>query len=611
MKRGGGFGEIYVAGAWLWLGGNLVLAAGLLGHLDRPTLAALGTLIAAGLVVLAVRARATRAAVARAARAHPALFAGLLALIALEALPALAPPTARDALIQHLALPRLYVDAGRMIDVPFSVPAAYPQTADMLYVIPVGLGADRAAGLIHLGFGLLAAAVLAARARRWADDRAGLLAAILFLGLPIVARYAGAAYVDLPLCLAVFLGLEAFLRWCEAGQRGPWLARSAIAMGIALSVKYSALVAAASLGVLVFRESARHRGLPVAVARMVLFGILVLLPAAPWLVRNAVLQGNPFHPLFPRVFASAPAQGVAEPGALAQRVLLYGESLPAIAALPARIFLFGEDDNPRRFDGRLNPFVALLAAGFLLAGGRGHPARGAWAVGLFAALGIVFTLATAAARARYVLPYAGALCALAAAALPPAGQRGLIDRRIAGALLLAAIGWNSFFDARPLRDPALFAYLTGAEGREAYLTRKIPAFPLYEAANARVGSLGRVQLLFMGDQGYYLRVPYTYESWWSGEGLARALPEGPDAMEAYFRARGTTHILVNEALLERFLAGLRLPSAPGAWRAFAAARLAPLARQGPFALYEILETKENHRVVLGSALKIPSGSADK
>jgi hypothetical protein len=91
MRRWGGFGEIYAAGGWLWLGGNMVLAAGLLGRLDRAGLALLGALIAAGLVAIAWRARGARWAVARAARAHPALFATLLLVIGLEAIPALAP----------------------------------------------------------------------------------------------------------------------------------------------------------------------------------------------------------------------------------------------------------------------------------------------------------------------------------------------------------------------------------------------------------------------------------------------------------------------------------------------------------------------------------------
>ena len=605
MKRLDGFEALYAAALWLWVCGNAVFALGLAARLNPATLVALTALLTAGLVMIAVQARAARGAVARAATAYPVLFAALVLVVLLEAIPALAPPTARDALIHHLAIPHLFLQSGRIVDIPFAVQSYYPQTADMLYLIPVGLGADWVAGFIHLGFGLLASGVLAVRARRWAGDRAGILAAVLFLGLPIVARIAGAAYVDLALCFYIFLALEAFLRWCEAGQRGYWLALSAVALGFALSVKYSALVAAASLGVLVFRESARHRGLLAAVARVAIFGSLVLLPATPWLARNAMLRGNPVYPLFPSLFRSVPAPGVGEPGALAQRVLLYGESLPAIAALPVRIFVLGEDDNPRRFDGRLNPFVAFLAAAFLLAGGRGHPSQGGWAVGIFSALGVLFTLVSASARARYVLPYAGALCAIAAAALPEKAERGVLGRGIPITLLVAALSWNAFFLVRPLRDPALVAYLTGIESREAYLSSKLPAFPLWEAANAHVGGRGRVQLLFMGDQGYYLHVPYIYESWFSGRGLAMALPGGASAVAAYFRERGVTHLLVNEAILGEFLAGLRDVSAPRVWEAFARTGLSPLARRGPFALYEIRETSENTQVTLHAPLKNP------
>jgi hypothetical protein len=605
-----GFAAAYAAGAWLWLGGNLVLAAGLAGRLDRPALAALALAIAAGLAAIALRARPAWRAAAAAARSHPWLAALLLVTIALEAALGAAPPTARDALVHHLALARLFVSAGRIVDVPFAIHAAYPQGADMLYLLPVGLGADFAAAWIHLGFGCLAALVLAARARRWGGDRAGLLAAILFLGLPAAAGVASAAYVDLALCLYVVLACEAFLRWCEAGQRGGWLAGAGLSLGFALSVKYAALVAAFALGALVLLESLRHATLARAAARGLLLGVLLLAPAAPWLARNAALRHDPFYPLFPSVFGVEAVEGDDVPGPLAIRSVLYGESVPAIAALPIRILVSGAEGDPRRFDGRLNPFVAILAAGLLLAGGRGHPLRGAWAAGAFAAIGILFTLATAVARARYVLPYAGILCALAAAALPAFSGRRVIGPRLAGALIAAALAWNGFFLLRAAGEPAFTDWLAGREGRAGYLARRLPAYPVYEATNARVGAGDRVQLLFMGDQGYYLDAPYTFESYFSGRGLARALPGGPHAIEGYFRRAGVTHLLVNRALLRNFLSGLSMPRAAAVWETFRRARLTLLEESGPFALYVLREAPVNQGLASGPGFKIAGGPAD-
>ena len=594
MKRSGSaFAEVYAMSAWLWAGGNLVLAAGLLGWLDRVTLTVLGMFLVAGFAAIVFRARRARAVVAQAARANPVLFAALVLVVLIEAIPALAPPTARDALIHHLAMPHLFLRSGRIVNIPFAVPSYYPQTVDMLFLIPVGLGEDRVASLIHLGLGILASLVLAARARRWAGDRAGILAALLFLTLPVVVTLASAAYVDLGLCLYTFLALESFLRWCEAGQRGNGLVWCALALGFALSVKYSALVIAASLAVFVLLETVRHATIGHVARRAVLCGFLFILPALPWLARNAGLTRDPFYPLFPSLFGVASPFGPSLPGPLALRRILYGESNIEIALLPFRLFLSGREGDPRLFDGRLNPFLPVLAFGLLLAGGRRHPLRGGWAVGCFSAFGTVLTLLVYGARVRYVLPFVGVLCPIAAAALPDRLDRGLVGRRTAGTLLILALGWNGWHFVRALEDPVLVAYLAGREDRRTYLTRKIPAYPLYEAANAAVGAGGRVQLLFMGDQGYYLHVPYTYESYFSGRGLEPALRRGPESVEAYFLDRGVTHLLVNEAILHQFVDGLSDRGAKAVWRAFARSRLTPLVRRGPFALYEIRETTEN------------------
>ena len=136
---GGSFLALYAAAAWLWFGGNLVYAAGMLGALHPGALLLLALLIAGGLIAICVLAGGARRAIAAAMRDNP-LLSGALAAIALASLYlGLAPPTARDALVHHLALPRIFLEAGRVVDVPYALHAAYPQTVDMLYLLPVGL----------------------------------------------------------------------------------------------------------------------------------------------------------------------------------------------------------------------------------------------------------------------------------------------------------------------------------------------------------------------------------------------------------------------------------------------------------------------------------------
>ncbi len=177
-------------------------------------------------------------------------------------------------------------------------------------------------------------------------------------------------------------------------------------------------------------------------------------------------------------------------------------------------------------------------------------------------------------------------------------------------LLLACFAWNVFFLARTVHGSDLLPLLSGRMSREAYLLKRIPAFALYAEANARVPREGKVQLLFMGDQGYYLRVPYTYESYFNGNGLARALPGGTDAVEAYFRRQGVTHLLVNEAILCQFLLGRFSPEGVRAWETFVRARAVKLDARGLFALYALIKTQEKHGFAKKGEVKIPAEPAD-
>jgi len=586
MSARSGVGEIYAVGLWLWASGVLILAAGLLGRLDRSSLIAFAAVIVGGAALLALRARRTRAVVLQAARSHPILSGAILAVILSDLAMGMAPPTARDVLIHHLAIPRLYLEAGRIYEIPFAPPASYPQTLEMLYLVPLGLGCDWAAAWVHLGFGILAAGVLGARARRWAGDRAGMAAALLFLSLPVVVRLGSTAYVDLGLCLFGFLAMEYFLRWVESEEKSRDLVLSGFAVGLGLSVKYSALVLATCLVLLVALRVGRHKSLARVVRATVLFSVLSLVPAVPWLARNAWFHGNPFFPLFHNLFHDERTDEPRIPSPLLLRHLMYGEGLFELTTLPVRIFLQGAEGDPRRFDGRLNPFLLPLVALLLSGGSYGRPRNGLGTTAWFVLVGTVLTLTTAVARVRYVLPFVAYLCPMVATML--AWDRISGKRRLAAMVLFAgAFAWSGFYIFRALSHEGFLPYLFHRESRESYLSRKLPLYDVYRCVNSLVQSDERVQLLFTGDQGYYLKVPYTYDSYFSGRQLARVLLEGPDAVEATFTMTGVTHLLVQKNLIFRFVYGRFGPEGVHAWDAFIATRTTPLYSRDPFALYRV------------------------
>ena len=67
------------------------------------------------------------------------------------------PPISRDALIHHLAVPKLYLNNGGVYEIPFMDFSYYPMNLDLLYMIPLYFGQDIIPKIIHMAFAFLTA----------------------------------------------------------------------------------------------------------------------------------------------------------------------------------------------------------------------------------------------------------------------------------------------------------------------------------------------------------------------------------------------------------------------------------------------------------------------
>ena len=129
-----------------------------------------------------------------------AVLVGLVALVVISVVVlSYVPPVSRDALIHHLALPKLYLKHGGIYEIPTAQFSYYPMNLDLLYMIPLYFGNDIIPKYIHFVFALLTA-VFIFRYLRWRlDDVYALLGVILFLSLPIIVKLSITVYVDLGL----------------------------------------------------------------------------------------------------------------------------------------------------------------------------------------------------------------------------------------------------------------------------------------------------------------------------------------------------------------------------------------------------------------------------
>jgi hypothetical protein len=208
----------------------------------------------------------------------------------------LAPPFEYDELEYHLGTLADYQRAGHIVFLPHNFYSNLPQLTEMLYLLATTLTSDIAAKLLHWVFGLLGAFAVFGVARRLWSRSVGWMAAALFYCVPFVQDLGQTARIDLATAFFATLAFGALVIAGEEENRNLiWL--SALCAGAAVATKWTAIpvVLFPSIGLLVFRR--KFRLLPA-------FGLLAVAVAAPWLVKNWLLAGNPVYPLFHQWFSS-------------------------------------------------------------------------------------------------------------------------------------------------------------------------------------------------------------------------------------------------------------------------------------------------------------------
>ena len=324
----------------------------------------------------------------------------LVALISSVGVLAWVPPVSRDALTHHLAVPKLYLQNGGIYEIPSIKFSYYPMNLDLLYLVPLYFKNDIAAKYIHFAFALLTAWLIYGYTARRLDRAWALLGAVFFLSLPVIVKLSITVYVDLGLVFFSTAALMGVFKWIESRFKFRFLLLSAICCGLALGTKYNGLLTLLILTPMVplifingtklgpNLEKTAPRGSATKIQlKAVGFGavycIMALLVFSPWMIRNYIWKDNPVYPLYNSFFSSLSAADASGPNADTQtddeedltprptkrsrgwtpfaiRKMVYKEAWWEIALIPVRIFFQGRDDDPRYFDGQLNPFLLLL-----------------------------------------------------------------------------------------------------------------------------------------------------------------------------------------------------------------------------------------------------------
>jgi len=443
----------------------------------------------------------------------------LLALISSIAILSYVPPVSKDALTHHLAVPKLYLNHGGIYEIPSLEFSYYPMNIDLLYIIPLYLGNDILAKYIHFTFALLTGWLIFDYLKRRINNLSALFGALLFLSIPIIVKLSVTVYVDLSLVFFSTASILFLLKWAEKDFQLKYLIISALSCGFALGTKYNGLIVLFLLTLFIpfiysryFQNSTRSQYRAIYYGAFFLFISLLLF--SPWLIKNFIWTNNPLYPLFDNWFNPANVDSINSIGPFTQRRIIYQESLWETLLIPLRIFFQGQDNNPRYFDGKLNPFLVILP--FFAFYGRKNDSpelqREIKILFAFAILFLLFAFFMRDMRIRYITPIIAPLVILSVFGLDKIyrfekKEYSETSRKIRIGLVSMLVCFMLFLNARYIveqfRYIAPLSYISGRVGRDEYIEKYRPEHAVIQYANKNLSDNARILGIFIGNRGYY------------------------------------------------------------------------------------------------------------
>jgi hypothetical protein len=488
-----------------------------------------------------------------------ARLAGTLVVLAvlLAFVGALAPPTAKDTLQYHIALPKAYVTAGALVEVPYNIASFFPAGAEMtgLSAMLVGRALGLRVGEAAFGATLfvflpLLLTVVYGWARQQGLDRGwSMLAAALVATVPTVAEEASSAYVDVALALYLALAIEAAGRWW-AGRDQAALVHVALALGFALAVKVLAAFAFLLIVLLVLLRVRTAGRAAAVVVPMLALGAAASI-AAPWYVRTWVLTGSPVFPFFAGLWKGAAVGWDEERSVMFQVFSATWGGNPQTPLdyllTPVHLAFGGDRYLPAHYEGVLGP-AFLIGAALILAALWRRRLDAATIVAATAGGALFLWWLVSAQVLRYLLP---ALPPLAVATAAAGAATAVAVRRalswsllvIAAASQLVALAW--FLQDNPL------AVALGGESRTAYLDRRLDYYPYYRLINDVLPGEAKIWLIDMRRDAYHLERAFFSDYLFEDHTLQRfvARARTPADLRASARGLGVSHVLARHDLL--------------------------------------------------------------
>jgi hypothetical protein len=492
------------------------------------------------------------------------------------------PITARDALIHHLAIPKLWIQSGKIHEVAWHEWSYYPMLIQLAYTELLSLGLEWLTPYYHGMYLLLFAYLITATVKTFlnASPQTVIISFIYTLSLPVLFKLSTVPLVDIPLALYTYNALV--LIWLLFSNRektgnacsgqetyskdihlkdNTICILCGISLGLGAAVKYNGLLVMLSVLLLLVVLLLLKEGITLqSLKKTVLVFLFAIATFSPWALKNFYTAGNPVYPMGRSFFSmkSSDKNGTTVKkteslSPLIYRRTLYNESIGALIALPLRMFFSGEDNNPKRFDG---VFSEILILGLFLTPFLKTKGENDYTLKLFFFLFTVgycvVALLTTSARIRYLAPCFGPLIFLTFSVLTSFFQQKnffayaakfflgiqlMLHTVYASKLFIKEKAWE-FFTTTHITKTASYK-----DAKEAYLLRSIQEYLMIQFMNEHLSKTSQTYLLFTGNKFYYYETPVISSGYFSESSLKRFIQISltPEDLLARLQKSGITH----------------------------------------------------------------------
>jgi len=217
------------------------------------------------------------------------LLLGFAIVTGFDILEGIAPPADADTLAYHFTLPKIFLEAARLVFVPRAVDGASPMLVQMTYLPALGLGGELGLTLWTMISGWAAGGLLFTSCRCHLGTTWSLAVTLVFLSVPAVIFGGGTGQVEIRVAFFTMIAATGISLALKTGLLR-FAAVAGLAIGFFIGAKYTGLLFAVACGLVILfqRRWLAHSAALTAVAIIV---------GCQWYLWNAWYTGDPVFPM--------------------------------------------------------------------------------------------------------------------------------------------------------------------------------------------------------------------------------------------------------------------------------------------------------------------------